>query len=296
MQIYWIENKQKHGPIAVPDVITRIQMGELDPATTLGWHTGCEKWVPLRELPALADFLSEMRDKSKQQTEEAEEPKDEIDRLLTPSEPEKASTQQMPSPVTVLLPPSFGNRIIARLTDYAIYAAIFMGICYLFKVSYNQYLLFSTPSFWFLSILIETYLLSKYGATPGKRMMGITVRALQDGNKPSPRAALSRSFGVFILGMGCFIPILAIIMLIITSVMINKGGLTLWENRSRTIALSVPGKAPAAFLCIVIIFISMQIVGYCTLPWIPDLINQVSQVSPELAQKLKELYMLYSVQ
>ncbi len=57
MDIYWIKDKSQCGPSTVPDVISLLQMGELTPET-LGWHAGCKKWLPLRELPALADFLN----------------------------------------------------------------------------------------------------------------------------------------------------------------------------------------------------------------------------------------------
>ena len=58
MDIYWIADKKQCGPATVPDVLSLVQMGELTPDTR-GWHAGCEKWMPLRELPALADFLEE---------------------------------------------------------------------------------------------------------------------------------------------------------------------------------------------------------------------------------------------
>ncbi len=290
MQIYWIENKQKHGPIAVPDIIARIQMGEIDPEATLGWHSGCEKWIPLKELPALADFLSDLRNKSKQTQEQQETPDDEIDKLLTPSEPEKSTPSQIPVPVAVLTPPTFGMRMLARLTDYAIYAAIFMSICYLLKIPYNQHIFLSEPLFWLPSILIESLLLAQFGTTPGKKLMGITVRSLLDGNKPSMGCAFSRSLGVFIMGMGCFFPIISIIMMIIAYNMINKGGLSLWDSRARTIALNIPDKKPAKLLCVFILFISYQIVSICIMPWIPELIQQIEPVFPELAEQLKQLY------
>lgn len=288
MDIYWIENKQKHGPITVPDVIARIQMGELNPDTTLGWHKGCEKWIPLKDLPALADFLTEMKDKGKPVPELPQE--DEIGQLLTPNEPEKPNTALPPVPVTVLTQPSLGRRMLARFTDYSLYAALFMSILYLLKVPYNEFLLFSQPSFWIPAIFIEALLLSNSGTTPGKRLMGITVRSLLDGNKPSLRYTFSRSFGVFILGMGCFIPLISIIMMCIAVHMVRKGALTLWDSRARTISLSVPGKQPSVFLCIFIIFLSIQVVSYCTAPWVPEMFEQIQHDAPEFANWLKQAF------
>lgn len=58
MDIYWIKDKQRRGPATVPDILSLVQSGELTP-DTLGWHAGCTGWQPLRELPALCDFLRE---------------------------------------------------------------------------------------------------------------------------------------------------------------------------------------------------------------------------------------------
>lgn len=288
MDIYWIENKQKHGPITVPDVIARVQMGELNAETTLGWHHGCEKWLPLKDLPALADFLSDMQDKSKAAAPILEEPQDEIADLLTRQEPSAPRPTLPPIPVTVLTQPSMARRMLARFTDCAIYAAVLMLLVYILKVPFNEYLLFSQPTFWLPLILIEAIMLSNYGATPGKRLMGITVKSLMDGHSPAFRYALSRSFGVFILGMGCFIPLLSIIMMIIAANMVRKGSLTLWDNRARTITLALPGKRPSVFLCIFLIFLSIQIVSYCMTPWLPDMMEQLSQASPELVDWLNQ--------
>ena len=286
MDIYWIENKQKHGPITVPDVIARVQMGELNADTTLGWHNGCEKWLPLKELPALADFLAEMQDKSKA-TPPPEEEKDELGELLISNE-QKKQQPLPPIPVTVLTQPSPGRRFLARLTDYAIYAALVMSCVYLLKLPFNEFFIFSQPTFWLPSIIIEAILLSNYGTTPGKRLMGISVRSLLDGNPPPMRYALSRALGVFIMGMGCFMPPISVIMMCIAVHMVHKGSLTLWDNRARSITLSHPEKRPAPFLCCFIIFLSIQIVSYCTAPWIPDMIQQIAETSPELADWLRQ--------
>ncbi|MBQ9835074.1 MAG: DUF4339 domain-containing protein [Akkermansia sp.] len=64
MDIYWIENGKRKGPVTVPDIISLVQMGELTPDTQ-GWHAGCAAWMPLRELPALADFLGNLENRSK---------------------------------------------------------------------------------------------------------------------------------------------------------------------------------------------------------------------------------------
>ena len=66
MDIYWIADKRQCGPATVPDVLSLVQMGELSPDTR-GWHAGCENWMPLRELPALADFMKEKEEEPQPQ-------------------------------------------------------------------------------------------------------------------------------------------------------------------------------------------------------------------------------------
>ena len=117
MDIYWIADKRKCGPATVPDVISLVQMGELTPDTK-GWHAGCEQWMPLRELPALVDFLQE-------------KPAPEAEEELPPVPAAGAEAEERPdvvpeNAVRVYLP-SPAARMLARLVDMALYMALVFG-------------------------------------------------------------------------------------------------------------------------------------------------------------------------
>lgn len=279
MDIYWIEQKEKKGPATVPDVIARIQMGELSP-DTMAWHKGCENWQPLKSLPALADFMTQFTLPKKEPTvPESAENKEPV---IEPSAPDKEEPKTNSHFV-----PGIASRLLARFTDYALYASLVTGIIYLFKIPFNEFLLFSQPVFWLPSIILEAILLHQFGTTPGKRLMGISVTSLMGEGAPALHRSFSRSLGAFIMGMGCFIPLLSIITMAIAARMSLKGTLTLWDNRARTIALASSQKRPAPFLCLFIIFLSFHLVGFFLTPWIPDMMQQISIQAPEFAEWLQ---------
>ena len=277
MDIYWIEQKQKKGPATVPDIIARIQMGELSP-DTMAWHKGCENWQPLKNLPALADFMAQfVLNKEEPKAPETVESTETIAEPVTKEEPKQNAH----------FLPGIGSRLLARITDYAIYASLVTGLIYLFKIPFNEFLLFSQPVFWLPSIILEAILLHQFGTTPGKRLMGISVTSLMGEGHPALHRSFSRSLGAFIMGMGCFIPLLTILMMVIAARMSLKGALTLWDNRARTITLASKANRPAPFLCLFIIFLSFHLVGFFLTPWIPDMMHEISTQAPEFADWLK---------
>lgn len=284
MDIYWIENKQRKGPISVPDIIARIQMGEIT-LDTPGWHKGCEAWMPLKDLPALADFVAILNKPA--------DPKEAEPQALPPfPEPQQPAEQPEPFkippvPTTIVSTPGIWLRFLARLTDYSLYCTLAMGIFYMLNLPYNQYLLFSSPFFWLPAILLESYLLNKFGTTPGKRLLGIRVIFIIDTAQMPYRIALSRSFGVFILGMGCLVPVFCPIMMVIAAYMCRQGGRTMWDKRAFTQPIKLPHAHPFIFLCIALLFVCMHLCGIFFTPWLPDMIEQISQQDPQLGDWLR---------
>ncbi len=285
MDIYWIENKQRKGPVSVPDIIARIQMGELT-LDTPGWHKGCSQWMPLKELPALADFVTVL------------EPSPQETLPTTPElppfphpQPEKPQTAEAfcipPVPEALMASPKLILRLLARLTDYAIYTTLVMGIIYMLNIPFNQYLLFSNTFFWLPAILLEAYLLNKYGTTPGKKLMGIRIIFMITPARMPYRIALSRSFGVFILGMGCMLPLFIPIMMLIAAYMSRNNGRTLWDKRSFTQPVKQQSR-PLIFLSIALLFICLHLCGIFLAPWLPDMIEQISQQDPQFGQWLQQ--------
>ena len=52
MDIYWIQDHEKKGPLPEVEVISMLEAG-LIPENARAWHAGCPEWVCIRDLPAL---------------------------------------------------------------------------------------------------------------------------------------------------------------------------------------------------------------------------------------------------
>ena len=210
MDIYWIKNKQRQGPATVPDIIALVQMGELTPDTP-GWHAGCSNWLPLKELPALVDFLGELKNKSKNSAPESAN--------LPPLPPQTTEPTQAAAPppsidITIAGVPKNGitgpvslpapwARLAARLVDSSLYAAIAMGLLSLTGISYNDIIM---PLFWLPMIFLEALMLWRKGTTPGKAIMGITVSTIGTAAFPSILSAWGATCSLF-AWLPCAFPI-----------------------------------------------------------------------------------------
>lgn len=305
MDIYWIKDKKKCGPSTVPDVISMVQSGELS-AETLGWHSGCSGWMPLRELPALSDFLNPSEDEEdsgpESESEETHEAVAEEESLppVPPRAEEGASAPENPEliPLPDFRFPSAGVRLMARLVDMSVYASLMFIVFYLTGTEFSINLLPYGPMFWLGLIGMEAVSLHFTGTTPGKRLMGIRLftgtiageqtMALTPG--VGFAQALGRSFMVFIGGMGMMAYILPFIMGPIALFMLKRRGITTWDLRARTLPVQV--QTPPFYrylLAAAIIYASLNIVSTCMLPWYPDIFQMVEQQSPEHARMLREM-------
>lgn len=308
MDIYWIKDKKKCGPSTVPDVISMVQSGELS-AETLGWHSGCSCWVPLRELPALSDFLNPREDEEDAGSEPEPEETSEAElaeEALPPVPPRAevgASAPESPEKSELIPLPDFrfpgaGVRLMARLVDMSVYASLMFIVFYLTGAEFSINLLPYGPMFWLGLIGMEAVSLHFTGTTPGKRLMGIRLftgtvageqtMALTPG--VGFAQALGRSFMVFIGGMGMMAYFLPFIMGPIALFMLKRRGITTWDLRARTLPVQV--QQPPFYrylLAAAIIYASLNIVSTCMLPWYPDIFQMVEQQNPEHARMLREM-------
>ncbi len=296
MDIYWIKDKKQYGPSTVPDVISQLQVGELTP-DTLGWHAGCPKWVPLRELPALADFLN----KETAQLTDAHE-----DEHATPEESPAAPAPQEEQPTLPASPgvetprqeatarrvylPSPVARLLARFVDYGLYTMAFYGVLYLREVPYDAALLLSVnPLLWLPMVALEAGMLSTWGTTPGKALMGIRVTTFGDAPRLSYLRAFMRSLMVFTLGMGVMVPQLLPIMLAFEYWMLRRRGITPWDARCSTLPTQAIPALPSRYvLAVITLYTSAVIAASCVQPWFHAMVADIEKSSPELARTLRE--------
>ncbi len=121
-------------------------------------------------------------------------------------------------------------RYLARLFDYIIFGIVFSiavalilpALFYLPDIFYSMLLIF-------VWIFIEARFLSWWGTTPGKWLLKTKVRDL-NGNKLTFSQALSRSFAVWLKGMGIGFPIASLITQVIAYNRLKKDGITSWDR------------------------------------------------------------------
>lgn len=282
MDIYWIADKKKCGPSNVPDVLSRVQMGELTPDSK-GWHAGCDRWMPLRELPALADFLKE----DTPPVEQEELPP-------VPEEAQDADTQELPSGAVRVYLPSPATRMLARFVDMALFVALLFGVIYVREIPFIPSLLPSGPIVWIAFIALEAGLIHFLGTTPGKAMLGIQVRPV--GGEPMTLGrAFARSCWVFLSGMGMMISVLPVFMMGYSWWVLRSRGITMWDMRCGTLPLQLqPTTLLRQLMALAVIFACLHMTAHCMQPWIPAFIEAVEQQSPEAGQTLRSL-MPYSI-
>ena len=66
MDIYWIQDHEKKGPLPEVEVISMLEAG-LIPETARAWHAGCDEWVQIRELPVMKEMF-DRKDEEKRRT------------------------------------------------------------------------------------------------------------------------------------------------------------------------------------------------------------------------------------
>ncbi len=277
MDIYWIADKRKCGPVTVPDIISRVQMGELSPDTK-GWHAGCEQWMPLRELPALVDFLAEKNAEAEQEPPHSPEAPVASETERPAGLPENAVRVYLPSPA---------SRLLARLVDMSLYTAVFYTATYLRQISFDPALLPSNPLVWLGFVVLEALLVYFLGGTPGKFLLGIQVRRV--GEEPMTLgSSLSRALMVFIGGMGMMVSILPLFMMGFSWWQLRTRGMTMWDARCRTLPIMFkPMMVLRQFTAVFIIIITFNITITCMEPWLEPMVQQVEQQSPEMGQVLR---------
>lgn len=282
MDIYWVKDGRRCGPATVPDVISLVRLGEL-PADVSAWHAGCAGWMPLRELPALADFLAEKAPEPAADEELPPVPEAETAAAAEDALPEGAERVWMPTAPT---------RLLARAVDVALYMGLVYLTVYLRGLPYSPNLLPASPYFWLGFVGAEAALLAFFGTTPGKSFFGIRLVAFADGNAEQPGflRALGRSLMVFVGGMGMMVSFLPVVMSAFSWWMLRRHGITYWDARMSTFpAQKAPTGALRLLMAAVLIFVCFEVVGLCLQPWLPAMVEDISAHSPEAGEMLQNL-------
>ncbi len=267
MYIYWLEKQQRCGPATVPDVLSKIRTGELT-WETLGWHSGCGGWQPLRCLPALADFA---RLDASEEVKQKEEPVVGEGKL-------RVRPVRLPTPMA---------RFTARVMDCTIYATLVLGVVHALGLPFHPYLLPGHPLFWVGMPVLEAMLLRIWRTTPGKRWMGIRMTCV---NRAGYWTMLGRSLYVFVFGMGCMLPLLMLIMCFFSYLSVRQRGLARWDTLSGIIPVALSTASPAMILLMIPFFLlCMHLCSYFMLPWLPDMMQLMQEQNPQAVELIQWL-------
>jgi len=183
MDFWIIQNGERAGPYPDYEIRAKIQHGDLEPDSRV-WSDGLDGWTKLEDMELFREEF------------EKRDPRSES----TPSRVEKTD----PPPVDTPKPRAYiMRRFWARWMDLIAYGSLWWLALYFS----GRDILAAMSSYWVLLpmyipwFVLESWLLHKYGTTPGKWLMGLRVRN-EDNSLLSLSAAMKRSLRVLVSGIG----------------------------------------------------------------------------------------------
>ncbi len=204
---YYKVGEEKIGPVSHKELQEKLDKGDLDPSTKI-WTEDFQDWLPISEVE---HFNMASLD---------EVPTITIEKKVDYSR-ETDREYVRPRPWV---------RFWARMIDYSLFIFVIGSVIGYFNLNIGSLGPFSGMIAIFVWVFIETFLIAKWGATPGKWMLRVTVRDQYD-QKLSFSDSINRSFSVWWLGMGGGIPIVSIITMIVAAVKLSSSGMTTWDRR-----------------------------------------------------------------
>lgn len=279
MEIYWIENKERRGPASVPDVLSMIEAGELT-WESRGWHRGCTGWQPLGELPALSYYAHRAPlhravdvggggsdDESPTAAAAGFDPHPETPEAGGGQQPTPALEPGRAAPAQIVAMPSASLRFLARMVDLFLYMLLAFALLRLFGAGFHA--VYYTPLFWVPMVLLEGWIIARFGTTPGKKLLGFRVTTFD--NRPlSVKQGVLRSGLVFLLGLGLmYFPILPLAMMGMSWYQVRSRGLASWDARLHTLPrMAVDYVRPERIVAaLFLLFICLQLTGWVLMGW-----------------------------
>ena len=207
--------KRPRGPYTESEITGRIADGEVT-ERTLVWSAPMESWLPAA---AVGPFSAHFAGAAPVH-----------DDLIVPAGPGFVYVNQMQP----------WARFFARHLDYMTFTFVAIIVSMLTFSSVHGILTMTVGQMIIASILltlvwafVEAALISVYGTTPGKYLLGIHV-ADSDGRKPGIAQSLRRSLGVWAMGVGMALPIVGLVAQFLGYRALKRHGVSPWDRLSRT--------------------------------------------------------------
>lgn len=273
MNIYWIQDHEKKGPLPEVEVISLLEAG-LIPENARAWHAGCAEWMRIHDLPALKEMLPAGKGDEERRHGGKEMPEDEAAVPVAadglPEEEETAAEEGAP-----LVVPYPYVRFLGRMADVMIFMTLYLAVLRIGGLAFSpDFLPGSYEALLYLClpmVLVETALLGTLGATPGKAMLGVSVRDYR-GKRLSFSTAFRRSLFVMVLGLGCFAPSLMLLALFFSWWWVRRFGFTPWDRKlGTTDVLNAPLTLRKVVMTLVLIILCLQIMYVLLIPWLPEM-------------------------
>ena len=267
MEVWIIRDGEKAGPFQDFEIRRKISTEEIT-AETPAWHEGLETWMPISNLVI---FKNEFEKKPEALPIEAEGP---ALGVLPPPLPEK---------------PVYTRRFFARWFDLQVYASLWWLTLWLLGVNLGNVwgnsmatLLLFVP--WFA---LEAFLIHRLGTTPGKWLLGIRIRNIDD-TYLTISASIRRAIRVLLagVGLGWWLPFTTFCQGISLFVA-KRFGNALWDFAGGHRVLSDALKPWRVILLTVGYIAALQLQVMIVFPWIPqEQIDAFGKAFPEWKEQM----------
>ncbi len=212
---YYVKFNKAVGPVNHYELEAKFDTGELPPET-LVWAEHLGDWTPASALPDFkhgsVSFVPHVKPAG------------------TPPIPEPGHYHFEAIRDTSVPQVRPWVRFFARSIDMMLFSIIFdLFLLFVYPAVFSVMPVvigMVTPPLW---IPFESYLLSRFGYTPGKWILRTSVTD-KNGQKPTYNRAIARSCGVWLRGLGLGIPIVILITCIIAYFNLKKNGETSWDK------------------------------------------------------------------
>lgn len=248
MEVFVVLNGKREGPLTLYQLGELLREGKVTGAT-IGWMRGQENWVPLREIPPAQGVIQDL---------ERERLDAELAKQVRPAVPPEVDIpyQRLPSHGLA----RYGARMIDMLLAQLV-LMVLVGLPeapegFRFPVTFEEMkedidkaiarefseeemvyrnqvagvYFGAMAGFW----VLEAFLLAWFGTTPGKYLFRLRVEDHR-GGRPGFVRALGRSLLVFLLGMGCTLPLLVWLANFLAFLRLQNRGSTVWDERMCTV-------------------------------------------------------------
>lgn len=282
MDIYWIQDHEKKGPLPEVEVISMLEAG-LIPENARAWHAGCAEWVRIHDLPVLKEMFAIREEEEELRKLGKDVP--ENDAEISAAEPVNGESgteeaEKKPEEDVVLVVPYPYVRFLGRMADVMMHMTLYLAVLRLLGLGFSSdFLPGSYEALLYLClplVLIEAAFVATLGTTPGKAMLGISVRDYL-GRRLSFSTAFRRSLFVMVLGLGCFAPSLMLLALFFSWWWVRRFGFTPWDRKlGTTDVLNDSLTLRKVVMTLVLIILCLQIMYVLLIPWLPEMEAYIS--------------------